>query len=211
MDKIRAETYSAGRGAGRSWLGQAIVTLLAVAIAAAAAVVFLVAVGLVDSARIIPNPDLRAALLGFADSGTALSRVAVAAGAAVVGLISLALARGRLFPGAPAAPAARHIVSADDKGVVMVTTAGIATVAESAALRAPGVVRAHARVSGRGSAPVRLHIRVQCFGSADLKRAGREARELASDAVQRLVGIDVTDTNVELIVIPPEEAARVLE
>ena len=187
-----------------------IVGVLLLAVALVGAVVFLVAAGLVESERIIADADLRATLLGFADSGPATQRAITAAASALVGLGSLVVlfrrAGGDKGGSIPGALHAQHILLDDDDGRVMVSTDGIASVAETAAVRAHGVVAADVRVSGQGSAPVRIHLIAYAYRGADLRRAGREARENVKASVEKLVGIDVTDVNVEIVVT--EEVGR---
>jgi hypothetical protein len=189
---------------------QLLVGVLLLAVAIAGAVVFLVASGLVGAEQIIRDEGLRGSLLGFAETGTLGERALAAAASALVGLGSLVLLFRRVGPertsGVAGATHAQHILVADDEGMVMVATAGIASVAETAALRAHGVVDADVRVSGRGSAPVRIHVVAKVYRGADLRRAGKDARESIKGAIEKLVGIEVTDVNVELVV--SEEVGR---
>jgi hypothetical protein len=211
-----AKAASLSRGAaasGRSSaLEQLLVGVLLLSVALAGAVVFLVATGLVAAEQILADAGLRASLLGFAETGTRAERAGAAAVSALLGLGSLAVLFRRVGPeraaGGPSATHAQHILVADDAGMVMVSTAGIASVAETAALRAHGVVDADVRVRGRGSAPVRIHVVAYVYRGADLRRAGTEARESIKRAVEKLVGIEVTDVNVELVV--SEEVGREL-
>ncbi len=196
-------------GSRRGWAEQVLVGILLLAVAVAGVVVFLVAAGLVAAEELIANESLRAGLLGFAQGGSATERAVTASASAVIGLGSLLLLfrrAGDRTDGAGSAQA-RHILVADDEGMVMVSTAGIASVAETAAVRSHGVLEADVKVGGRGSAPVRIRVVAYAYRGADLKRAGREVRENVKSAVERLVGLDVTDVTVE-IEVSEEELGR---
>lgn len=192
------------------WPEQILLGILLLAIALAGAIVFLIATGLLDADQIIADDDLRSTLLGFAEGGTGTERLMTAGASAVIGLGSLVIlfrrfgteSRGAI----PGAIAAQHILLADDEGMVMVATDGIASVAEAAAVRSHGVIDADVRVSGRGSAPVRIRVVGHVYAGADLKRAGRETRENVKSAIERLVGLEVTDVTVEIVV--SEEVGR---
>lgn len=173
------------------------------AVAFCAAIVTVVAAGLVAAGDVIAHDGAREALLGFAEDGSGAQRALTAAVSAVVGLGALALLFRRGGPGGGAAAesagrAHQHVLLADDDGMVMVSTAGVAAVAETAAIRSHGVVEARVRVRGRGSAPIRVHVAADAYPGADFKRAGREVRENVKSSLQRLVGIEVTDVTVEM-------------
>ena len=99
----------------------------------------------------------------------------------------------------------------DERGLVFVDRKGIATVAATVALRVSGVVDVEVDVEGAGSSPVRLHLRCWVHAGAPLSEIGAQVRDKVSQAIPELVGLEVQDVLVELIVVPLEELSRVIE
>lgn len=195
------------RGGG---LGRVLGTLALLVLIALCAVAFLAAVG-VDPARVAGGWELGERLLGEIRARSALDRTLIAAGALLLAVAGVALLVRSLAPG-PSAPraASRHVLVADDQGFVLVETRSIAIVATTAALRIGGVVNAKVDVQGTGGSPVRLRVELQVHPGADIKRVGTQVRHDAREAVERMVGIDVSEVAVSVRVLEPDELSRVL-
>lgn len=211
MAKAATLSHGSPTPSRSSFPEQLLVGLFLLALALAAAIVFLVAAGILGAEQVLADTELRASLLGFAEAGDSSQRAITAGVSALVGLGSLVFLFRRVGAESPGGGSlgalhAQHILLADDEGMVMVSTPGIASVAETAAVRSHGVLDADVRVSGRGSAPVRVHVVAHAYRGADLKRAGREVRENVKSSVERLVGIEVTDVTVEIVI--SEEVGR---
>jgi len=185
-----------------------VVGLVLCAVAAGAAVVFLVSVGLIRGEQVLADEATRQVFLGRIQAVSGLDRVLLAGASALVGMGAVTLLLRR-FTG-PSVPASRHILAADDRGVILVASPGIASVVEAAVMRTPGVVETEVKVSGSGRAPVRLRVVVLVFGTDELKRIGDEVRAAARTAVERQVGIEVSEVVVDVQVIRPEELEREL-
>jgi uncharacterized alkaline shock family protein YloU len=177
-----------------------LVTLALLAVALACAVVFLVATGVLAGSEVVPDEALRDHLLGFAQGRY---RVAAAVGSLALGFGSTLLALRR-HTGAPNGPSA-HILVSDERGHVVVHAPAIASLAETAVLRTPGVLSAQVRVEGHGVGPVRLRVLVQVLGGTELPRTGDEVREAARHAVEQLAGLDVHGVVVRIDVLRPDE------
>lgn len=200
-----------GRRSGR--LDSLLAALLLLALAAIAAVVFLLALGLVDAGRVIGDEGLRDALLGWTEgAGAAWTRAAVASGALLLGLLSLWGLLRRLAPsggGQPSGPASEvHVLVADDLGVVLVAREGIEGIARQAVQGSTGVIDAEVRVRSRGPDAVALKVDALVLPGADLQRAGAQARDRARESVERLVGLGVQEVSVRLEVVEPEDLER---
>jgi len=187
---------------------RAIFILLLLLVAIAAATVFLLALGLLPASSVVavfaPLGDVLGAIAGSTFSDRALA----AGAAAVVGVAALVLmARApRELPQAPA----KHILQADEKGLVVIAARSVETVAVQTVLRQPGVVDARVRVKGRPSGPVRLRIEVDVLPGADVKRLGSRIQDAGRTCVEDLVGLTVRDANVEVRVLDPEDLAEVM-
>jgi len=193
----------------RSALYRTLGWLVILAIAAACASVFLVAVRLVEPAQIAGGWRAGEDALSLAQGSDGAQALGIAAGALLVGLVAIALLL------APASPRARssslHLLASDDRGFVVVDSQGIARVAELAAVSAQGVLDASVRVQGSGMSPIRMKVDVGVMPGANIKQAGEDVREAVRDAVERLVGIDVRDVNAAVHVMEPEEFGRLLQ
>jgi hypothetical protein len=170
--------------------------------------VFLVAALVVEPEQVslgIPAVD------GWLTSLVALplaGRVGAAAASIVLGLLSLSLFFRGI--GITRRPRSIHILTADDKGLVVVDSHGIAVVAEAAATSAHGVMAAEVEVIPRGAQQVKLRLDVDVYPGANVKRAGTEARDACKDAVEKLVGVEVVGITATTHVLEPEEMARVM-
>lgn len=186
-------------------------SLLAIAIAAVAAVILLLALGVVAPADVSLGADQLEDRLAALHDAPVATRAAFGAGALAVGLIAIAVALRLLGPGSSrGSGAALHVLASDDRGFVVVDSRGIAIVAEEAAHTAPGVVNAEVDVTPRSATQVKLRVEVDVYPGANVKQAGNEARERARQAVEELVGIEVGAISASTHVLEPEEMARVL-
>lgn len=195
-----------GRASSAILRGVAVVLLLLLAMACAT--VFLLALGLLPPSAVVaafaPAGDLlhSVATLDFVD------RAIAGAAAAAVGVAALAL-MVRAPRNVPHA-ATKHILHADEKGLVVIGSESVETVAEQAAVRAPGVLDARVRVKGRPSGPVRLRVRVEVLPGTDVKRVGPRVQDAVRSSVEDLVGLTVRDANVEVHVMDPDDLAEVM-
>ena len=192
-----------GHGVGRLFV---VIALAGVLLLAAG--VFLAAVGLVDAEPWLPADGDLLESLGLAKAPPALGRALVALVAVAAGLLSIWLMgfRGGMAP----AQESTYVLASDEKGLVTVELAGIQTIASAAVLRTPGVVEAQLTVQSRGGGPVRMRMVASVIAGADLQEVGARARSAASEAVERLVGIDVGDVSVQLRVVPPDRYTRIV-
>ncbi len=193
----------------RSQLYRGLGWLLILALAAAAVIVFLVAIGLVQPEQLVGHWWLGRQALAPARAAEGNQLVAIAAVAAVVAVLAIALLL------APASRRARssslHLLVSDERGFVVVDSQGIARVAELAAVSAQGVLDAEVEIDGGGLAPVRVRVDVGVVPGANLKRAGEEVRDAVGDAIERLVGIGVRDIRTAVHVLEPDQFGRLLE
>jgi len=188
-------------------VARGLLSVLLMTIFATSAVVFVVALGMVPSSALVGAGPLGEPLDAVVAALTSSDRLGVAAFCAAAAALSLALLI-RIFR--PYRAATHHVVVADEYGFVLVDSHGVEAVASAAALRAPGVVDADVRANGSGTSPVRLAAVIGVHPGASLEEAGRAARELARNAVERLVGLHVSDVTVDVQVLDPEELGRAL-
>lgn len=191
-------------------LDRFIVGLLLLGVALAAAVVLLAALGLLGLGDLFPGGAALEDALMLPSLPYRAGRLLTGLVAALVGLGAVLLLIRRIFPAVPPA-GAHHVLSADERGLVIVDKRGVSAVVQAAVERIPGVVECRARVIGQGSGPVRLHVRVWAHAGAELKRAGDEARAATKRAVESLVGLEVLDVLVQLQVVPLEKLERIVE
>jgi hypothetical protein len=200
------------RQARRQLAGPRTVTASAIArtigllgIAAIAAFVFLVGLGVLHASQIG-----LAALDDYLTGDFGLRRVGVTAGSAAVGVIALALLR-RGSSASAGVHAARHVVATSDRGAVFVNAESVCTLARLAVRQQPGVLGADVRVRGGGATPVRLLVRAAVMPGTALPVVGEASQVAARDAVERLAGLTVQDVHVELQIAAPDDLERVLE
>jgi hypothetical protein len=185
--------------------------LFLLAIAVAAAIALLTAIGAFTPSLVLPYGAELERWLRLDHVPYGLGRVLVAVCAALVGILAVKLLIRRISPASPRDESTTHVLLADDKGIVEVEKRGIATVAAEAVLRVSGVVEAEVEVLGSGAYPVRLRVSAWVHARTEMKRASDEVLEQAVQAVERLVGLDVHDAKVTLKVIPLEDLGRVVE
>lgn len=193
----------------RSSLYRGLGWLVVLAIAAACAGVFLVALDLVRPEQLVGGWATGRDALALAGNAEGTELLVIAVGAVLIGILAIAIL---LSPGSPRTRSSSlHLLVSDDHGFVVVDSQGIARVAELAAVSAQGVLDANVRVEGSGMSPIRMKVDVGVVPGANIKQAGEEVREAVRDAVVRLVGIDVRDVNAAVHVMEPEEFGRLLQ
>lgn len=173
-------------------------------IAALAAFAFMVGLGALD-----------AGLIGLGSVGSYLEgnaglRVGVMGGAAGVGIVALALMLRR-SSATGGSLSSRHIIAMSERGVVLVNTESVSTLAMLAVRQQAGVLGADVRVRGGGSAPVRLLVRAAVMPGTRLAVVGESSQAAAREAIERLAGLTVQDVHVEVQVAATSDLERVLE
>ncbi len=193
----------------RTGLYRALGWLVVLAIAAACAGAFLVALDLVRPDQLVGGWAAGRDALALVDNAEGTELLVIAAGSVLVGILAIAVL---LAPGSPRTRASSlHLLTSDDHGFVVVDSQGIARVAELAAVSAQGVLDASVRVEGSGMSPIRMKVDVGVVPGANIKQAGEDVRDAVRDAVERLVGIEVRDVNAAVHVMEPEEFSRLLQ
>jgi hypothetical protein len=186
-----------------------VVGLVGIAVAAIAAAVFLLAIGLVEPASVslgLAGPE---AWFGAVTEGPFGVRVVFAVGAAFVGLLAISIALRGLGK-RRRSDRAVHVIDSDERGFVVVDARGIAIVAEEAARTAKGVVSAEVDVTSQAVRSVKLRVEVDVYPGANVREAGNQARTRAREAVEQLVGIEVGSVTASTHVLEPDEMARAL-
>lgn len=182
--------------------------ILLLIVAVAAATVFLVTLDLVPVATVTAVFQPIGDVLGTIPTADLLDRALVAGVAAVVGVAALALlARS---PAGVTQAAGRHVLQADEQGLVVIGSESVETIAVQAAVMTPGVLEATVKARGRPTGPVRLRVLVEVLPGADVKRIGAKVQQAVRSSVEDLVGLAVRDANVEVHVMDPEDFAGVL-
>jgi uncharacterized alkaline shock family protein YloU len=179
------------------------------ALSGGVAFVLLVAVQAVKPSQIFGSWPYAQSVLSFLDGLDWTSRLSVAAVSVLVGMLSITILF-RLFT-KPETPAELHILDADDRGIVVVDSRGISTIAAQAAMSAHGVVDVHVSTKGTGTTPVRLRVDAAVYPGANVKRAASEVREAVREAVETLVGIGVRDVSVNAHVIQTDALASLIK
>jgi uncharacterized alkaline shock family protein YloU len=189
-----------------------VVGLLLLLVGVAGAAVLLTALGVFDPALVLGRygPAVKEAVL-LPRLPMGLGRVVAGVAGALVGLGAVMMLARRIVPSSLQPSTEHHILSTDDKGLVLVDKRGICTIAGEAIRRVPGVVDVNVRVLGGGVSAVRLIAQTWVHAGVELTRAGDEAREQAREAVEKLVGLEVLDVVVRLHVVPLEDLDRVVE
>ena len=189
--------------ASRALAGVALLVLALVS-----AIAFLVALGL------IPPPAVLAAVARVGEAvsrvGTLdlLDRALIAAAAAILGVAALSFLarRSRLVEQS----AGIHVLQADEKGLVVIGSASVESVATQTALRAAGVLDARVSVRGRPTGPVRLRIDVDVLPGGEVKRLGPRVQDAVRQSMEDLVGLTVRDVNVEVHVMDLDDLTGVM-
>lgn len=198
-------------GRSRGGAEKVVFVLLLLSLAAAAAFVFLGAVGAISLARTLPYGAEIEKVIYFASLPAPMGRVLAAGAAGLIGLLSFIVLFRRFTGASTRSPEARHVLLSDERGYVFVEKRGISTVAVSSIKRVHGVVNADVKVIGGGAAPVRLAIHAGIHAGAELTSTGEKVRAAAIDAVEKLVGLDVHDVLVKVDVIPLEDLDRLVQ
>lgn len=183
--------------------------LLLLGLVAGSAFVFLGTLGLTNLHIWTPFGQNLDRMLGLTQDPTGGQHVTVGALSLFAGLLLSGLAVRRLFGSGTSEQ--RHILSADEQGMVVVEDRGISAVAEAAVHRLPGVVGCRVQVAGKGAAPIRLKVVLWASAAAELKALGDEARARAALAVEQLVGLKVHSVLLRVEVVALDEVRRILE
>jgi len=187
------------RPATTTWIRIFASTLVAVA----AGLVFAVAIGLVDTSAF----GLDAVDDWLAGDPAWLRAGAVAAGAFLVGVVALATGvRGR-----SQTRNRRHVIASGERGMVVVDSRSVATMAAAAARACGGVIGLDVGVRGAGDEPVRVVIYASVLPGTDLAVSGREVQDAARRAIEKLAGLPVQDVHVSVEVTATEDLDRLLE
>jgi len=174
-----------------------------------AAILLLVAVQAIAPGRLFGDWPYAQSVLSFLDGLDWTSRLSAAAVSAIVGMLSITILF-RLFA-KPETSAVLHILDADDRGIVVVDSRGISTIAAHAAMSAHGVVDVRVSTKGTGTTPVRLMVDAAVYPGANVKRTGSEVRDAVREAVETLVGIGVRDVSVKAHVIQTDALASLMK
>lgn len=194
----RPSTASLGR-----WLETAMVAAVLLAVAVASALVFVVAIGLLDPGAVFADPAVADSLLGPI-TATPLARVGFAGGSLVIGLGALTLLLRKT--GRRDAPTAgAHVVSSGEDGLVVITSDGVESLVRHAVVRTRGVVEAEVSIKGRGAAPIGIRVDTTARAGTDLEQTGAAVRDAARRAAEGLGGLEVGDVVVKLDVLAPED------
>ncbi len=201
-------TFEDGQGA--FLFERMLLWLLLLVIIGASAYIFLGTIGLVDMGIRTPFGWTLAEGLRLKNDPTGLNRLGVGAASLVVGLLFCGMLIRRLTGGGSQGPQ-RHILSADQGGMVLIESRSICTVAETAVRRVPGVTDVRVQVVGAWAEPVRLKLIVWASAAADIKDLCEEARKRAADAVVNQVGLEVKDVLIKPEVVPLDQVGRMLD
>lgn len=177
------------------------------ALAVAASVLLLHALALVDGTGLWGvGPVL--GMIDFDTPDGLVRRAVVAVVAAAVGMLSMALVLRSLLP--PRRGSGHLVVSADERGVVLVEPEGICTVAAEPIYAIPGVLECSVEAVSQGQGPLRLVVEIWVSAAADLKVVGDRARTEAAASVEELLGIGVQAVLVTFQVVPLKHVKRAL-
>jgi uncharacterized alkaline shock family protein YloU len=198
--------FDNGRRSGTAY--RLIIGLFFLVLSCVLGVILLVSIQAIDPNRIFGNWSYPQALFSFLEGQGWLSRLGIAAVSGIIGMLSIVILI-RLFT-RPAPVATLHIVDADDRGIVVVDSRGISTIASHAAMSAHGVVDVQVFTRGSGSEPIMLKINAAVYPGANIKRAGIEVRESVREAVESLVGIKVREVAVKAHVIETDAIGSLL-
>jgi hypothetical protein len=201
-----AQRNPSGRVA--SLVSQATTVVLLLGLAVAAATVFLLALGLLPASAVVAAFAPVGELLGKVGTLEMVDRALVGAAAGLLGVAALALAVRT--PRDVPLVASKHVLQADEKGLVVIGSASVETIAVQTAVLSPGVLDAQVTVRGRPSGPVRLQIRIDVLPGTDVKRLGPRVQDAVRRSVEDLVGLSVRDANIEVRVMDPDELVGAL-
>ena len=195
-------------GGGRA-LEVLLTGLLLLGVTFICAVVFVAAIDIIDGkAWTILGVSLEE-LLHLNKDPDGVVRISLAIGSALLGLLALAVLFRKVAGGERRG--LPHLLAADEKGMVMVETESICTVVTATTLRVPGVMDTKVDVAGSWASPVQLKVKIWLSPFADHKDTGEQVRDRATEAVTRLVGVDVQDCQVSIKTIAPDDMGRMLE
>jgi len=182
------------------------VALLVLAVVSAMA--FLLALGLIPSPAVLAAVARVGEVLGGIGTLAFLDRALIAAAGAILGVAALSLMARR--PRLLQQGAGIHVLQADEKGLVVIGSASVETVAAQTALQSAGVLNARVKVRGRPSGPVRLQIHLDVLPGTEVKHLGPRVQDAVRRSVEDLVGLKVRDANVEVHVMDLDDLAGVM-
>ena len=186
------------------------VQLLLLLLCACAAAVMLAGAGLLEAGD-MPGVFARelAAWLDNLDQG---HRALVTCGALVVGVASAWGLFTRSRPKRSGVPErAVHVLSRDEKGLVVISARSVGSVATAAALRVPGVADAELRSIGPPEGPMRLRLDVEVLAGTPARETGEEVRRAVRETVETLLGTPVGAVDVQVEVGAPEKGMWLIE
>jgi len=208
---MSAEALQSKRWSARAIADRVIASLALLTLAAICALVFMLALGVVSPAQLAGGWQPGADALSPIPALTGWPRLAVLGGSLGLGLLALLT----MLSSATRAPrglrrigATQHVVDADELGVVVVDTRGVASVIERSVLADRGVVECEAKVRGDGRSPVEIVLHVGVQPGTPIQTAAASARQSAEEAVERLVGLDIRAVHARVRVLEAEELGR---
>lgn len=188
-------------------LPRLVVTVLLVIFASTAATVLLLALGLLPPSAVVSVFAPIGDVLRSVPAADVADRGLIAGAAALLGVCALALIAWA--PRAIRRRMVRHVLDVDEKGLIVIGTESVETVALISAIKSAGVLDARVSVSGRSTGPVRVAIRVDALPGTDLKQLGADVRDTVRRNVEQLVGLQVSDARVEVQVAEFEDLIEV--
>lgn len=189
-------------------LEKGVMALTLMTVAVGGSYVMLLALDVVQPGELLGGLVQRTALPGW--FGGVGPRFDVAAVSAAVSLLALGGLVWQLRVGQRRGND-YHLITADERGFVLVDARTIETTVEYAALRTPGVVDVNASVQARGPRhPVNLTLDVYTHPGARLREAGERARQEALEAVEELIGMGVHRVTVDMHVLEADQLAELL-
>jgi len=188
--------------ASRSSFDRIVRTVLFATLVVVALATFAIATGLLDASSFG-----LAAVDDWIAGDRWLRAGALAGSAFVFGVVALSLGvRGR-----GGTRNRRHVVATSERGIVVVDSRSVATIAAAAARSCDGIIGLDVGVRGAGGEPVRITIYVSVIPGTDLGTTGRQIQDSAKRAVERLAGLSVQDVHVAVEVTANDDLDRLLE
>lgn len=203
LQKFVPEPVAASDGADRL-----LALVLYAGLGALASFVFVVATGLVDANAVPLAGPLLWHWLDAPDIEGLARRATAASAAVLAGMIAIHLV---LRPYLSTRGPQKLVIAADEVGLVLVDPASVCNVAAAQVQSVRGVLGVKASLIARGSAPLRLRLDIEVVGAVDLKAAGEEARKIAAEAVERVIGLPVQSVLVHFTIVPAARIERVLK
>jgi len=105
----------------------------------------------------------------------------------------------------------RHVVASGERGMVVVDSRSVATMAAAAARSCDGVIGLDAGVRGAGDEPVEVVIYASVIPGTDLEATGRQVQDAVRRAVEKLAGLRVRNIHISIEVAATDDLDRLLE